>query len=60
MTSVEKETEVVGICVTIPRTIFEQIEKDRAVVPRSAYIREVLKRWLKNGHSVDEIMEEAL
>lgn len=49
------ETKRFGL--TMPKKTYDQLEEKRGVVPRSVYIREVLKAWWDEGHDISDLME---
>ncbi len=51
----QKSFEIKRFSVSLPEPIFEKIEEKRGPIDRSGYIREVLKAWWKEGHSLDDL-----
>lgn len=42
---------------SLPEPIFEKLEEKRGPVDRSGYIREVLKDWWDEGHTLEDLRE---
>jgi len=53
----EKSYEIKRTGISLPISIFEKLEEKRGPVSRSAYIREVLKAWWKEGHELNDLHE---
>ncbi len=52
-----KNHEVKRTGLSLPKELFEKLEEKRGMVSRSAYIREVLKAWWEEGHTLDDLKE---
>lgn len=50
-----KSFEAKRFSVSLPEPIFKELEEKRGPVNRSSYIREVLKDWWGEGHSLDDL-----
>jgi len=53
----KKSIKFERFAMTLPQKTFETLEKKRGPVPRSIYVRTVLKKWWKEGHSLEELRE---